>query len=204
LARGGQPMELTQDQASEALREVEAAGRRARLQAGYRVAAPILVLWGVIWAACFAITQWAPEVAGWAWLVGDALGLAATAVLGWWLPRRGPVLSRSAGRVARRVGLFWLLLFGFGDLWLALFWPWNAAQFGVFVVTLVMFAYVAMGLWLEMWFMTLLGAVVAALAAGGYFLPAIASAYLYLWLAVTGGGALLVSGLYMHMAGRRN
>ena len=79
-----------------------------------------------------------------------------------------------------------------------MFWPWNGDQIGVFLVTLVMFAYLVMGLWLEVPFLTGLGLAVTALAAGGYFASMFFfPGYLSLWMAVTGGGALLSSGIYL-------
>ena len=32
-------------------------------------------------------------------------------------------------------------------IWLAVLWPWRVEQAGLFLVTLIMFAYVVMGLW---------------------------------------------------------
>lgn len=190
-------MEPMVNEAKEMLAEVEATGRRTRDAAAYRVAGPILALWGVVWAVCFSVTQFAPHAAGWAWLAGDGVGLAGTAWLGWVLPRHGPVLSESSKRLGRRLGGFWLALFVFAGGWLAVLWPWHGVELGVFGVTLVMFAYVVMGLWLEMRFMTVLGFVVAGLAFAGYFVSPELPGWVNLWLAVVGGGSLLASGVYL-------
>lgn len=56
-----------------------------------------------------------------------------------------------------------------------------------------MFAYVVMGLWTDR-FLMWLGLFVTATALAGYFLV---NPYFCLWMAVTGGGALMVTGLYI-------
>jgi len=190
-------MEISPQQASEALKDINTVGQRTRDVAAYRTAAPILILWGVVWTVCFGVTHFSPHAAALAWLIGDVVGIAGTAVLGWILPRRGPVLSESARKVGRRLGWFWFLLFLFADAWLAILWPWRAEQFGTFVVTLVMFAYVVMGLWLEMRFMTVLGVIGGALATGAYLASLSIPGQLNLWLAIGGGGVLLASGIYL-------
>lgn len=196
-------MELSRNEASAALAGIEAAGQKARASVAYRTATPILILWGILWATCFSITQFAPRMAGWAWLIGNSVGLLASALLGWILPRRGPVVSKTSDQVGLRVGAFWLALFAFGAFWLAIFWPWTGGQFGVFAITLIMLAYVAVGLWLRMTFMVVLGLVVAVLAGVGYFVPPITVRWLNLWLAITGGGALLIAGVWSWLMSRR-
>ena len=96
----------------------------------------------------------------------------------------------------------WLLLFLYGEIWLVVLWPWRPEQLGVFGVTLVMFAYVIMGLWLELRFMLWLGLGVTAAACAGYVLSFLVPGYLNLWLGLAGGSALLVSGLFLTLRWR--
>ena len=197
-------MEVSREQADEVLKDIELVAQRARDATVYRTMAPIMMLWGAVLATCFSVTHFAPHAAGMAWLIGDGLGLAGTALLGWILPRRGPVVSKSANKLGRRVGWFWFLLCTFASSWLFILWPWHPDQLGTFIVSLAMFAYVVLGLWLEMRPMIVIGLVVALLATGAYFASLVVPGYLNLWLAIVGGGALLVSGIYLYLKGRRS
>ena len=66
-------------------------------------------------------------------------------------------------------------------------WPWRGEQLGMFVVTLVMFAYVVMGLWLDMQFLLRLGLLGTLLAGVGYVFSRAIPGYLDLWLGFTCG-----------------
>ncbi len=181
--------------ARDALGEAEQAMQSVRTKVTYSGVGPILILWGLIYATCFVITHFAYEAAGWAWLIGDVCGIAGTAYLGWVRPARGPVLSESAKQLGRRLGLFWLAAMVYIPIWLTLLTPWRGEQMGAFITTAIMFAYVVMGLWLRMSFFVALGVLVTALTFGGYFV--FYPEWMNLWLAATGGGALLVSGAYL-------
>jgi len=190
-------MEVTQKQAQEALQDVQTVTTDIRGKMTYGMAGPILILWGVVWIVCFAITQFAPRIAGWAWLVGNGLGIAGSLYLGRLRAKAQTVRSNSAKRIGWRLFWFWLLLFLYAAIWLAVLHPWRGEQLGMFLVTLVMFAYVVMGLWLEMRFMLVLGLAVTALAGAGYALSFLVPGYLNLWLGLAGGSALLASGVYL-------
>ena len=188
-------MDITGKQASEALQDVDAVGKSVQAKLAYAGVGPILMVWGLVCATCFVITHVAVEVAGWAWLVGNACGIAGTVYLGWVRPARGPVLSASAKEFGRRLGVFWLAVFAYIPIWLTLLTPWRGEQMGAFITTAIMFAYVVLGLWLRMPFFVGLGVLVAALTFGGYFV--FYPEWMNLWLAGTGGGALLAAGAYL-------
>ena len=195
-------MEVTGKQAQEALLDVEAVAKDMRRRLAYGVAGPILALWGSVWIACFALAQFAPSIAGWAWLVGDTVGIAGSLYFGRIRAKAAIVRSESSKRIGWRLFWFWFFLFIYADIWLAVLWPWRGDQAGMFLVTLVMFAYVVMGLWLELRFLLWLGLLVTVLAGAGYLLSFVVPGYLNLWLGLACGSALLVSGLYLSL-GRR-
>ena len=192
-----QESDISRQQAAEALKDVKNVTSQTRGKVAYQSVGPILILWGVILATCYCITHFAPRLSGWAWAIGDSIGLLATAVIAVRDIRRGPVRSESAKREGKKVGWFWFALFIYADIWLVVFSPWSGDQLGIFFVTLVMFAYVIMGIWQEMRFIKWLGVIVTFLAVGGYFGSMLLPGYLNLWMAITGGGALLVSGVYL-------
>lgn len=190
-------MEVTQQHAAEALKDIGSIRDKVRDAADNRVGGFILVVWGVIWSICYSICHFAPALGNWAWSVGCAIGVPATIWLGWIVPRRGPVLSESDSLLGKRLAWFWLSLFIYGWIWLAILAPWGGNQLNMFIVTLIMFAYVVMGLWLQNRFWIFLGLLITALAVGGYFGSKIIPGYFDLYLAVVCGGVLLVSGVYL-------
>jgi hypothetical protein len=190
-------MEVTGREAQEALKDVESVAKTVQGKLAYGIAGPILVLWGVVWMVCFALTHFMPQVAGWGWIVGDGVGIAGSLYLGRRGSRAQAVRSDSSRRLWWRLFWFWFLLFIYADIWLAVLWPWSGQQLGMFLVTLVMFAYVVMGLWLEMRFMLWLGLAVTAMAGAVYVLSFAVPGYLNLWLGLAGGSALLAGGVYL-------
>ncbi len=189
--------------AEAALREADREGLAIRRRLAYQEVGPILILWGVIWVACFLTAHYRPGWTGWAWTVGDVVGILGTIYLGWVRPLRGPVRSEAAREEGRRLFAFWVAVLAYGVLTLIVLAPWRHEQFLTFVVTFIMFAYVVMGLWLRFRFMVVLGLVVTAAAVVGYFLSPRGWGTLNLWLAATGGAALLGSGLYLTVQARR-
>jgi hypothetical protein len=195
-------MEMAREQAQQWLHEVDAVTKELRNRLAYGITGPILTLWGIVWIVCFAITHFAPKSAGWGWLVGNVLGIAGSLYLGAFRGRRAAVRSDSSKRLGRRLLGSWISLFVYATIWLAVLWPWREDQLGTFLVMLVMFAYVVMGLWLEIRFLLWLGLVVTLLAGAGYAFSWVIPGYLDLWLGFTGGTALLGSGLYMTLRWR--
>ncbi len=195
-------MEVTEKQAQEALRDVESVAKGVQGTLAYGVAGPILVLWGGVWMVCFSLVHFAPQLAGWGWLIGNSVGIAGSLYLGRFRAKAKAVRSETSKRIGWRLFWFWFFLFIYADIWLAVLWPWRGEQLGMFLVTLIMFAYVVMGLWLELRFMLWLGLAVTALACVGYASSFALPGYLDLWLAFTGGSALLASGLYLTLRWR--
>lgn len=159
------------------------------------------MLWGIIWIVGFAAEQFVSRAYR-IWLPLDAIGLVATFFLGAW-SRRSPV----KGAKYSRIGLSWAILFAYGALWGCLLYPWGMShrlgwatyapllerKMAAFCVTLCMFAYVVMGLWLDR-FLLWLGALVTAATLLGYFFE---PDYFYLWIAVGGGGSLVAVGAFI-------
>ncbi|MCK5114346.1 MAG: hypothetical protein KAR11_06240 [Phycisphaerae bacterium] len=189
--------DVTPQQGREALEDIEKIGQKICYAAGNWAAGPILITWGLIWIACYSISHFANHITNWAWLVGNAVGIPLTIWFGWIANRRGPVLSESEKQLSKRLGWFWSGIFIFGAIWLTVLHPWAGHQLSVFISTLIMFAYVVMGLWLEDRFWVRLGLLVTAEVLVGYFGSMIYPGYLGLYLAAVGGGTLLVAGGYL-------
>jgi len=164
----------------------------------------MLVLWGVIWIAGFTAEQFVPHAYR-LWLALDVVGITISLVLGF-RSGKGPAQGPGPGRI----GASWLILFGYAVLWCYLLVPsgvldgsgWAAygpvleRKTALLWVTVCMLAYVIMGLWLDR-FLLWLGVLVTVAALAGFFFV---QPYFFLWVAITGGGSLVVSGLFIRKA----
>lgn len=195
-----QPNVSKQD-ALAALDEVQRVIDLTRKTIAQGCAAPLLILWGCIWAIGYGGSEFSPAAAPQIWLVLGIVGGLASWGLGWRYrsPTRGPN--------DRRIGLFWLILFVFAAIWMWLLGlsqlphggegsPGGIAaarKFGAYWATIPMFAYMVGGLWLGRFFIWL-GAIVTGLTLLGYFFL---GTHFSIWMAVTGGGALVLSGIFI-------
>jgi len=197
-------MNVSKEEARESLDDILQIIGKTRKSVASGCAAPLLILWGGIWAMGYSASYFWETSAGIAWLVLVVFGSVASWILGWRF--QSTVKSPNDARI----GFFWMILFGFAFLWAFLLVfssgapdlpeselrEWSLLkerQFGAYFATVAMFAYVAGGLWLGRFFI-FLGLLVTALTLIGFTLF---PAYFNLWMAFTGGGALIVSGVYI-------
>jgi hypothetical protein len=188
-------MNVSKEEAHQTLVEIDSVifqTQRALAQSG---AGKMLILWGLIWVIGYSTTQFFPAWQGRQWLPLVLIGTITSMIAG--ARSRGERADKSQGR---RIGIFWLVLFLYAFLWIMLLHPaapvagedW-ARQTGAFFATVPMFAYIVCGLWLGRFFVWL-GAIVTLLTiAGFYLLPH----WFSLWMAITGGGSLIVAGLFI-------
>ena len=196
---------VSESEASQALSDAEALRNRAQRTALYKGADAIYLIWGVVWAVAFTCQQFLPRTvahmgrvsttwSGWVWLVCLAFGGISTTLV---FKRRTAVRSPQD----RLWGVFWGVLFGYAWLWVFLFTPLFDGKathsiqteriFSAYISTVVMFAYVIMGLMGCGRYMLWLGlGVTAVVLTGLIFVPA----WYFLWVAVLGGGALMAAG----------
>ena len=183
--------EISSAEAREALGEIEQTMAQARYYAAV-AASPILYVWGAIWIVAYSLCQFFPEHSGLIWMPLAVIGAVLTGVFS----KRAPVRSSSDGRF----GIAWAVLFIFAGVWFAVLMPWEKMggfdymerqrSMGAYGATLVMFAYVMMGLWWDRFFMWL-GFTVTGLTLIGYFAV---PKYFNLWMGIFGGGLLFLSG----------
>src|SRR5690348_8549628 len=74
-------MEISRQEANEALQAIQSADRRVWQMQGYRFAAPFLILWGLIWAVANATTDFNQATGNLVWAYGSLVGAVLTAVL---------------------------------------------------------------------------------------------------------------------------
>lgn len=186
-------MSLTPSEAADALRDIESTGRRSGQAFGYRVAAPHLVIWGLVWVVGYGGTDIAPERAGILWPAVIVLGTIASLVTGGVMARRlGGGRKRDGWRYGALVAIFWAFLIATYTI----LGPIAPRQQGAFVPLAIAAIYAGTGLWLGLRFV-LLGIAVAALTTFGFYEI---HQHFYLWMAAVGGGGLVLAGLWMRSA----
>jgi hypothetical protein len=184
-------MAISREDALSALAEVQAAEARALVSRSHRVGAPHLFVWGAVWIVGYTATGLLPSGAqiGWMWMiVGTAGGIASM------------LLSRREADRAKRPaagGSFAFLAvaaFVAGTYWVMR--PTSSLQYDVFPPMLVSLIYMIAGGWRGtrlMW----VGMALFVLSMLGY---AFLKPVLPFYLAVVGGGGLILGGLWMRSA----
>lgn len=183
-------MPLSTTEAQHALQEISATRIASARVYGYHATAPHLLLWGAIWALGYGASYFFPQQAL-VWPVLIVLGIAGSAWFGWQSGRANTGVGgwRYAATVAA-VFLFITAVF-------AILPPHTNEQASAFFPILVAFCYALLGIWGSAPRLIVAGALVAALALGGFFwLPKI----FMLWMAVVGGGALILGGFWLRSA----
>lgn len=180
-------MPLSSEQANEALRAIEAVSQRSGQLYRYRRTAPMLILWGVIWLLGFGLTDLIPAKANVIWIPLDIVGVFGCIYFG-----RQNKEERAAQMTWR-----WLAsiasIFAFYTLVLLIFQSATGKQSAALIALIVALFYVLAGLWLGARF-AVAGVALATLTLVGYFMLV---SHFFLWMAIVGGGALILAGLWL-------
>jgi hypothetical protein len=184
---GGFAVPLSPEAAARALHEVETTQNRSSTLRRYQDGAPHLLLWAALWTVGYGLTFFAPAHVTAIWAVVVGVGLAAGIAL---LFR-----TKGAARAWRYLAAFGVLAV-FSIAAVVVLHPTHDRQVGAFVPLVVAMAYALAGLWWGSRFI-IAGIVLAALTLLGYFMM---REYFPLWMALVGGGTLLLSGLWLRRA----
>jgi hypothetical protein len=179
-------MTVSPSEATEALRAIDAAQTRSARAYGYHSAAPHFFLWGPIWMIEYGGYYFDPRF-------GSVLSLLSIAGIAgsFWITRRAQGVPKPG--FAWRYAATAIAIGAFASAYFAVFRPHSALEVGTFFPILVGFAYLLMGVWMRALRMAVLGAALIALTLAGYFwFPAL----FMLWMAIGGGGALLLGGFW--------
>jgi len=185
-------MAITKTEAAEALSEIERTAGRTQELRGYRTAGPILMLWGVIWVVGYVATGLLPaERWGLIWIPLDLIGFALTILV----HRKGRADS-ATGAGSWRTPATALAIIAFYAAVLTVFQPLAPNTYLAFPGLVVGALYGLMGIW-RMTRYLWIGAAVFVLTLIGFFgFPM----WLAFWMAATGGGGLILGGLWMRRA----
>jgi hypothetical protein len=179
-------MTLSQDEAAEALRDIDKTAQKSSTAYGYRVASPHLFIWGAVWVVGYGLSALGHE---WSivWLPLAVIGSIAS----FWVGRRAK--PKGSGHDWRFTGIF-LAIFLFVAALFQVMPPRNDLQSAAFFPLLVALSYALVGIWTRGWRVLFLGAAVAALTLFGFYaLPH----YFLPYLAVVGGGGLILGGFWL-------
>ncbi len=194
-------MNVTNEEAVQSLAQVEEVMAKTRQSLVSAYAGSFLVLWGFIWVVSYLGTYFFPVRANLIWNISSMLGVFGTVFVIRRQYGQGPVKRNPSDKqFVLRTILFWPLVFVYAFVWLSIVKPGHGIELNAFLVTVVMFAYVVMGLWFGSWLMVVLGIVVTGFTLAGFHL--IPAEYYCLWMAITAGGCLLGTGLYMKLRWR--
>jgi len=176
-------------QAAEALSDIEDISRRVRQSRIYDLASQIMIMWGVLIVGGNLANWAAPRHGDSIWISVNVLGVLGTAVLSMVGRRR-----TGARSFDQRIPAAFLLLFAFGFFCSGTLGHFGPRQMDAFWPIYFMLFYILAGLWVGRAFVVI-GLSISALTLIGYFFVE-GSAFL-LWMAVTHGGGLILSGLWM-------
>ena len=188
-------MVISSTEAAAALRDIAQTDRRTRVSGAYHVASPHLILWGLIWAAGYTgcgLTP--PEQWGLVWLPLILIGVVGAILLGRRAGTKGGGASGTVGfsigkslTLALAIGLF------MGSVYFV-FAPASPLPYLVFPALITALVYVLLGGLLGLPRYVAIGAIMFLVTMAGFIY---AKPYLPFWIAVAGGGGLILGGLWM-------
>jgi len=188
---------ISQDEARDALLDIEQVARHTRhMLAGSQLGAN-LTLWGAIWMVAFTLCYVWPEDGARIWSALSVPGLAATFYMGWRHHRRAAVLSARSRSLMAQTMLFWVAVMAYA-MGLGMLLPLRHGTDQLVVILVVlMLGYVTMGIWVRSALISVIGLLVTAATVAGRV--SVGPRAFMLWMAVFGGGALLAPGLYIKL-----
>jgi len=191
-------MNVTRDEAAQALDDISKASDRVVKLKGYHYGAPHFIVWGFVWLFANTITEFWPQYAQIAWISLLAVGMISSTVLGV-LQRRnvkpGPAASVNA-RIGRRIGMTSGVMFAFIFCLMLIAQPETNREANAMISILFPFLYMCAGLWAG-WRLFAIGFVTAAAILVGYYYV---KDWFDLWMGVFAGGSLIAGGIWLRTA----
>jgi hypothetical protein len=190
-------MNISRQDAAEALATVESVDQRMDTLRVYRNMAPFLQLWGAVWLVANVMTQLWPRWSSWVWLPATCIGCLASVGIVIYHVRRDVRVGLYSRAQRRRIRLGFLMI---GVTVIAYFTsmalvlgPLDGRQSNAFISLFWAFIYMATGAWAgPRLFLT--GAVAVVGIVAGYLYI---HEYFALWMGFFGGGSLMLAGLWL-------
>jgi hypothetical protein len=186
-------MTIDPNEAAASLQDIATIERRTQEALLYSGSRTIFVMWGILVAIGYGLSELYPRSAWIIWLAIAPLGCVATGLT--------IALRSRAGspRVMREWRLIWALaaFAAYGAVWSYLLGPTAGRLMYAFQPTLFLLGIILAGLWLGRFFVVL-GLVGIALIAIGYLQS---EPWLRLWMAAVESGTLIVGGIWLGRIG---
>ncbi|MES2987405.1 MAG: hypothetical protein V4808_05840 [Pseudomonadota bacterium] len=176
---------IGQEDAAGALASVERTRRRAGELRGYAHGGDIVLAWGLVWLVCNLATQFAPLWGHQTWPFGVTAAVIFSMIRG-----------RASGKGDWRVFATTCTALGLLALVSLVTEVKGSDEANVLISLFVAAAYVAAGIWSGARY-AWAGLAIAAFASAGWFVD---REHLNLWLGLGGGGAFILTGLWMRRA----
>lgn len=192
-------MNVTRDEAVEALETINKAGGKVQRLQGYRHGAPHFLIWGAVWLVANTVTQFWPQYANAAWPGMVIFGFVASTITGF---LQGRAFKKSSPGLVMSPGLNWrfgltsLVYMAFIVCMASITQPETQRQYNAMISIFFAFLYMSAGIWagLRLFAIGLVTAI--AIMVGFYFVKD----YFDLWMGVFGGGALIAGGVWLRTA----
>jgi len=179
-------MALSPDEAAQALSEIEAAETRSRTAYGYLIGGTHLIMWGIIWVVCYSLVDFDPAAVSMIWLIGSAIGVVGSVVIG---KRQHQRYERRGWRAFVQPAAY----VAFSFLLLNILRPRSIEDSSIAVALIVSLAYIQLGVHFGDR-LILIGTGLAALSLAGYFWIPV---HFHLYMAFVGGGSLILAGFWL-------
>jgi hypothetical protein len=188
-------MNVTPDEAAQALAEIrEASGRILRLR-GYHHSAPYVILWGLVWLAANTATQFWPAYAQYVWRAAIGGGVLISFTMGL-LQRRSYKSAPWPAAVGRRMAMTIGVMFGLIFCLIAIAQPQSQREANAMISILFPFLYMCVGIWFG-WRVFAIGLITAVAILFGYFNL---QQWYDLWMGLFAGGSLIAGGIWLRTA----
>lgn len=175
---------IGQDDAASALDAIERTRQRTFELRGYAHAGDIVIVWGLVWLVCNLASYAAPKgVVAW------PFGVVIATLWSIWRGRghgRGDWRASATAAVTIALVVLVFQIAGISD----------SGQANALLSIFVAAAYVYQGIWWGRRF-AWIGLVIAGCVIAGWFFD---RAHLELWMGIGGGGALILSGIWLRRA----
>jgi hypothetical protein len=176
-------MAISPQDAAAALHDIERAEARSATLRGYERAAPHFILWGILWAIGYGLSDIFQAHANAIWAAIIPIGIIADFV----------AVRRAKGGFNWRYGLAVVTFLVFFCAAFFVMAPVNGRQVAAFIPLVVATCYVLVGIWAGTRYVVA-GVVIAALTLIGF---ALLREHFLLWMAVVGAASLILAGLWL-------
>ncbi|OYX49829.1 MAG: hypothetical protein B7Y90_06105 [Alphaproteobacteria bacterium 32-64-14] len=192
-------MNVTREEAAQALADIDKASDRVFKLKGYHHGAPFFIVWGFVWLIANSVSQFRPEYQRWVWPAAVGAGFVISMVIGIAQSRKSPAGTQAAAldrRVGSRIGMTSGVMMAFIATMILIAQPSSADEGNAMVSIFFPFMYMAAGIWAG-WRLFAIGLVTAIAIIVGFFWM---REYFDIWMGVFGGGSLIAGGIWLRTA----